>query len=228
MELATRKILHVKPVFSSSPQRSFCCFIFTTGWSDGGFVINGLSSTNINYNKSDNAIHDLPFACVVISPWLHLQQIQCKASPNVSTATPSRGTPWYRKSYCVNGAIGLSINNVTGRCKMKCAISINKITYVIKGATSVTNAAFGFYAERPVRKIRDSLPHQSPTTGGSDGSRCLSQGKKISWKQLLATVWGPLTKMMLNRNVDDYTKTQNRRKIHWKTEKTTWWKPKEY
>jgi len=60
MELATRKILHVKHVFSSSPQRSFCCFIFTTGWSDGGFVIAGLSSTNINYNKCDNAIHDLP------------------------------------------------------------------------------------------------------------------------------------------------------------------------
>jgi len=43
--------------------------------------------------------------------------------------------------------------------KMKCAISINTIgvALVTKGVAFVTKPAFGFYAERPVRKIRDTL-----------------------------------------------------------------------
>jgi len=33
---------------------------------------------------------------------------------------------------------------------------------------------------------------------------------------------------MVNPDVDGYRKTLNHRKILWKTQKTTYWKPKEY
>ena len=46
--------------------------------------------------------------------------------------------------------------------KVKCAISINTIGNVSKDLVFVTNAAFEFCAERPVRKICDSLPTNHP------------------------------------------------------------------
>jgi len=54
------------------------------------------------------------------------------------------------------------------------------VAHVTKDVAFVTNAAFGFYAERLARKIRDSLPPQSPTIGGSDASRGLNQGGELS------------------------------------------------
>jgi len=50
MGITTRNILRVKQVvsFFSQPQRSFCCFILTTGCLDGVCVITGLPSKNIN------------------------------------------------------------------------------------------------------------------------------------------------------------------------------------
>ena len=62
-------------------------------------------------------------------------------------------------------ATGLFINDATGQLpQMKCAISINTIgvAHVTKGVASVTNAAFVFHAERPARKIRNSLPPSHP------------------------------------------------------------------
>jgi len=89
--------------------------------------------------------------------------------------------------------------------------------HVIKGVAFVTKAAFEFHAECPVRKIRDSLSHQSPTVGGSDVGRGLSQGENLAerghWQlQGAHSQHSNNWKMMLNPDVDGYTKTPNRPK----------------
>jgi len=97
--------------------------------------------SHCSIKKSDTAIHSLSFSsisdCRMNS--LAVDSVQIFSYTNVPTVTPSRGTPWYRKSSCVNGETGRYYDEM---CK-----------YIQTPR------------EGPVRQICERLPYHLSTTG---------------------------------------------------------------
>jgi len=81
---------------------------------------------------------------------LTVDSIQCLSAQMCS---PSRGTPWYRKSCCVNGATGFPKGVTCAVATISCAKLIKTIAR--RSSRTWPGTAFGLKAERPVRKIRD-------------------------------------------------------------------------
>jgi len=115
-----------------------------------------LSSTLFHKEKCKrNTYCSLPFSGIVIAL---AADVMWDFHTNVPTASPSRGSPWYRKICCADGATGLSRYNLGSSFH-----EMRKINQTRRSRE----------AEGPVRKVRDVVPHQH----AKSGALCCTSGE---------------------------------------------------
>jgi len=124
--------------------------------------------------------NSLSFSCVVNAACLSCSRIN--ARPLLYKCTRSNTFPWHRKSYCANGAPGLSNSGAWATTAKKCAKTIQP-------ARVWSRTALGFQAEEPVRKHLPIL-HQS-STSGDPTLRPLHiwGGEWLSWHKVVTGNW---------------------------------------